>query len=378
MAFLSTALFSAATIAEPTWMWEKLLLHVFDFIGNYGWRVVVFTLILKLVLSPLDIYQRIAARKNQRITERIKPQLEKLQKQYPDQQVYARKQMELQKKEGFSYFSSCLPAIITLAVMFSLLGALNEVSQYMNFKEYYELYNVYNEAVVEYDGLSESEKAALRDSGLISDSRTGADGVPLAADIQYGQNKVYDYYQDNKTSFLWIKNIWSPDVPWKKEVNNFSQWQANVGNKRANDAGRSGISDEELQRLKAQYPTVMGKLVSEEYNGANGYLVLPILSVLLSVATQLIAQRQQKLSGQANDAMGGGSMKVMMFIMPIMIGWFSLSYTSAFALYLVVSYAFSLLINLASSLIIKLIDRKEKRKLETEVHKYGRPDPNDL
>lgn len=84
--------------------------------------------------------------------------------------------------------------------------------------------------------------------------------------------------------------------------------------------------------MKTKYNTVMGLLLDEENNGANGYLVLPILSVLLSVGMQLITMRQQKKSGQMNDAMGGGgAMKVMMFVMPVMIGFFSLSYTSAFS-----------------------------------------------
>lgn len=84
MAFLSNVLLSAAdtVIKEPSWLWEKLLLHVFNFIGNYGWRVVFFTVCLKLLLCPLDIYQRYKARKNQKITERLKPEMEKLQKQY--------------------------------------------------------------------------------------------------------------------------------------------------------------------------------------------------------------------------------------------------------------------------------------------------------
>ena len=377
MAFLSATLFAAETaIKQPNWLWELLILHVFDFIANYGWRVVFFTLCLKLLLSPLDIYQRYMARKNQKITERLKPQMEKLQKQYTDRTILAQKQMQLNKQAGFSYFSSCLPAIVTMAVMFSLLGALNEVSQYMNFKEYYELYNRYDAAIVEYNGMDDASKAALKEQGVVTDERKNPDGSVIDYNVQYAQKEVFDYYQENKTSFLWIKNIWSPDVPWKKEVNSESQFNTNIG-KYGTSASKSGITDDELARMKTMYPTVMGLLLAEESNGANGYLILPVLSVLMSVAMQLVTMRQQKKSGQVNEAMGSGAMKAMMFIMPVMIGFFSLSYTSAFALYLVVNYAFSLIINVGSNLILLAIDKKEQHKLETEVHKYGRPDPND-
>ncbi len=377
MAFLSATLFAAETaIKQPNWLWELLILHVFDFIANYGWRVVFFTLCLKLLLSPLDIYQRYMARKNQKITERLKPQMEKLQKQYTDRTILAQKQMQLNKQAGFSYFSSCLPAIVTMAVMFSLLGALNEVSQYMNFKEYYELYNRYDAAIVEYNGMDDASKAALKEQGVVTDERKNPDGSVIDYNVQYAQKEVFDYYQENKTSFLWIKNIWSPDVPWKKEVNSESQFNTNIG-KYGTSASKSGLTDDELARMKTMYPTVMGLLLAEENNGANGYLILPVLSVLMSVAMQLVTMRQQKKSGQVNEAMGSGAMKAMMFIMPVMIGFFSLSYTSAFALYLVVNYAFSLIINVGSNLILLAIDKKEQHKLETEVHKYGRPDPND-
>lgn len=377
MAFLSATLFAAETaIKQPNWLWELLILHVFDFIANYGWRVVFFTLCLKLLLSPLDIYQRYMARKNQKITERLKPQMEKLQKQYTDRTILAQKQMQLNKQAGFSYFSSCLPAIVTMAVMFSLLGALNEVSQYMNFKEYYELYNRYDTAIVEYNGMDDASKAALKEQGVVTDERKNPDGSVIDYNVQYAQKEVFDYYQENKTSFLWIKNIWSPDVPWKKEVNSESQFNTNIG-KYGTSASKSGLTDDELARMKTMYPTVMGLLLAEESNGANGYLILPVLSVLMSVAMQLVTMRQQKKSGQVNEAMGSGAMKAMMFIMPVMIGFFSLSYTSAFALYLVVNYAFSLIINVGSNLILLAIDKKEQHKLETEVHKYGRPDPND-
>lgn len=388
MAFLSVALFAADTvIKEPSWMWEKILLHLFAFIQNYGWRVVFFTLCLKLLLSPLDIYQRYKARKNQKITEKLQPQMEKLQKQCTDRTVLAQKQMQLQKQAGFSYMSSCLPAIVTMAVMFSLLGALTQVSQYMNFKEYYDMYNVYQQAIVEYDenykGNDEaidalkSEKLNGSDETVISDEYKNADGSVVDYQIQYGQSKVFNYYQENKTSFLWINNIWSPDVPWKKEVNEYNTWVSNIGDY-GKKAEKSGLSDEELSHLKTVYPQVMGRLLTKENNGANGYLILPILSVLFSVATQFVTMRLQKKSGQTTDAIGGGSMKIMMFIMPVMIGFFSLSYTAAFSLYLIVNYAFSLLINVGSNLILMAIDKKEQHKLETEVHKYGRPDPNDF
>ena len=84
----------APAIIAPSGMWASLIMKVFGFIANYGWRIVVFTLILKLVISPLDFYQRYKMNKNQKITERLKPTMDKLRKQYAgDEKAFSQKQM---------------------------------------------------------------------------------------------------------------------------------------------------------------------------------------------------------------------------------------------------------------------------------------------
>ena len=44
----------------------KLLDLLYQNIGNFGWTVVVFTILLKLILSPLDVWQRLSSRKQQK------------------------------------------------------------------------------------------------------------------------------------------------------------------------------------------------------------------------------------------------------------------------------------------------------------------------
>lgn len=354
MAVLSTIFSAVSEIKAPSGLWQWLILSVFSFIENYGVRVLVFTLLLKLLLSPLDIFQRVKARKNQKITERLKPDLEKLQKQYPDKTQFSQKQMELNKKEGYSYFSACLPAILTMVIFITLLQGLNSISQYMNFKEYHELWETYH---IEY--------TIAEEKGMDVDDAT-----------EYAQDAVVKKYDEIKVSFLWIKNIWSPDVPWKKPINDRDAWKSNAG-KYATDITKSGMDKVEFDNMISEYSIVMKKLYNDESNKTNGILVLPILSLGLSIAQQLLSRRQQKQTGQDNMA-GGGSMKIMMWIFPIMIGFFSLQYTAAFSIYLVTSYAVGLLITLSANLLFFITDKRDKNDKENNVQKYGRPDPNDL
>ncbi len=383
MAFLNgiSLLGESLVVAQPKGLWEWLILTVFSFVANYGWRIVLFTVLLKIVLSPLDIFQRYKGRKNQKISERLAPQIEKLQKQYPDPQEFSRKQMELQKKEGFSYFSSCLPAIATMVIFITLLLGLNKISAYYNFTQYQDLYETYNAAVTEYDNLGAEKDEVigkLRDEGHISESYKKADDTVWDDRTQYAQYKVALRYEETKISFLWIENIWSPDVPWKKEINNKTTFEQNIGDY-AKNPEKMGLDATTVGEMIAPYDTVMGRLLDTSYNRANGYLILPVLSVGLSFLMQWITMRQQKKSGQVNDAMGGGStMKMMMFMMPVLMGIFSLSYTACFSLYLVVNYLVSLAISLSSSLLFVVIDKKAAKKAAETVHKYGRPDPNDV
>lgn len=463
MAILSLLL---TTVSQPKGIpWERLILNVFDFVANYGWRIVLFTLILKLVLYPLDLYQRLMMRKNQKITERMKPQLEKLQKQYGhDKTLFSQKQMELNKKEGYSYFSSCLPMILTMVIFFWLFSSLNTISQYMNMRQYVELYDQYKtteaarytelgydelriintEPMVEElnalnnkgeENLTEEEKArkaeldtAIADANAKNEAAlakqtiylaeekerriaaVNADGAlspeekavlieeishleidglmqEMVADaMSKAQDAVYEFYYDkeagNQESFLWIKNIWAADVPWKKPILEFDAFKTAVS--KFGKASKSGISQDVLSDLMSSttYNNVTYRLrVNNPLNKVNGYLILPILAVGMSLLSQFISSRQQKKAGQMNATGGmGGGMKMMMILMPVMMGFFSLMYTSAFALYMVLNSGITVLLNLLTSGIIALVDRRGPGKVKSKdgAIVYGRPDPKTL
>lgn len=147
-------LLSILSVKKPTGPWESLL-GLFDFIENYGLRIIVFTIILKLILSPLDFYQKYKMKKNQLINERLKPEIEKLQKKFGDDKVaLQQEQMRLQRAAGFSYFSSCLPMILTLVVFISFFAGMRNISQYEEFKQYVGVYDIYSTHYTQLTGLN--------------------------------------------------------------------------------------------------------------------------------------------------------------------------------------------------------------------------------
>ncbi|MDE6029169.1 MAG: YidC/Oxa1 family membrane protein insertase [Clostridiales bacterium] len=388
------------SVAAPSSMWHLLILKVFAFVADYGWRIVVFTLLLKLVLSPLDFYQRYKMHKNQKITERLKPTMEKIQKQYGnDKQAFSQKQMELNRKEGYSYFSSCLPMIVTLVIFITLWISMQTIAEYMTFKEYTTMYDEYQYVTYQIYDLDE-HKPITEGDGKWTDEQMAEHNRMVDISTRIGQDVIYQMYyyglDDGYTqklmenaeykavlpkgftvlrngksvdkvqaSFLWVKNIWAPDVPWGDQA--ILDWAAfEKGVDDYKKASTNGLKTEQHAAVysKPTYEKVMGKLLNDKTQSrTNGYLILPILVVLLSLGSQILSTIQQKRAGQVN-AQGGmaTSMKVMMVIMPIMMAVFAVQYASIFAIYMVINSATTLFFNVLFSGIIKLIDNRRRNR----------------
>lgn len=129
----------------------QLIRILIEGIGIVGVGIIVFTLILKTIVLPLDIYSRIKGKKQALIMERMRPQMEKLQKQYAsDKNMYQQKVMELQKKSGYSMLGACLPMIVSLVIFIIVFNAFSTYSQYANLKNYNDMVGVYNGVVSSY------------------------------------------------------------------------------------------------------------------------------------------------------------------------------------------------------------------------------------
>lgn len=377
MAFLNTVMSFFATaitpsVVAPGKMWHILILNTFSFIADYGWRIVVFTLLLKLVLSPLDFFQRYKMNKNQKITERLKPTMERIQKQYAgDKQAISQKQMELNRKEGYSYFSSCLPMIATMVVFITLWLSMNTVAQFMTLKEYTTLYDQYTSAVTLVENQSD-DHAMAQEIGQDVVYTLYYDGIDqdYVRELRERYSLTDEFTLNNsdkvQTSFLWIKNIWAADVPWgNKAILDWSSFSSAVG--RYMQMKNNGLSEAEQSAClnDETYNRVMHRLLTDSSQSrVNGYLILPVLVVVLSVGSQLLTSMQQKKAGQVN-AKGGlaTGMKVMMFVMPVMMAIFAIQYASIFTLYMVTNTACTLFFNASFSGIIKLMDnRKSSRR----------------
>ncbi len=364
-------------VSEPTHFMAKFMITINNALGggvaSFGWTVVLFTVILRLILSPLDIWQKVISRRNNKAMERMKPQLEALQARYADdKQRLQQEQMALYKKEKYSTMGMCLPTIVTFVVFFVVFAGFRQMVGYQFAKDYKECVKAYNTSIAE-------QIEANKDADYIVDNGDGKWDIDDVAKTESGadfyaaakknaQHAVYNvYYSEDQVtirSFLWIKNIFVSDN-WAQAVPDF-----------ATVTGQKGMATSKLTGITIdEYNDVMADVLGTGGYGKdgkwNGLLILPILSIALSfLSTKLLSGSQAQPPAPPQDAQGEGAekaqsqqqtMKMMQYVMPIMMGVFALFYSGAFALYMFTSSLCAILFQLTFNLIAKLVDKSRER-----------------
>ena len=179
-----------------------------------------------------------------------------------------------------------------------------------------------------------------------------------------------DFYTENLESFLWIKNIYKAESPAttpvfdKSEIVSYLQRYYNDAEKEA----------EEIHDYEGQIFDCVVEGLNRRDLGANGYYILVILAVATSFLSIFI---NNKLTKKTTGTQSGG--KMMYFIMPLILGLFTLMYTSLFAIYIIVGQIVMIALSPLTNLIVKkwieARDRKkEKKKQEVIDVDYRRKD----
>lgn len=105
------------------WINRYVIIFVFDFlgkfIGNYGIIILILTILIKLVISPLTMKSYMSSAK-MRV---LKPEVDKINAKYPKQEDAMKKQQEtmaLYNKTGVSMFGGCLPMLLQFPILFAM------------------------------------------------------------------------------------------------------------------------------------------------------------------------------------------------------------------------------------------------------------------
>ena len=303
-------------------------------IHNYGWSMVVFTLLIKLLLLPLDY----KSRKSMRRMTKLQPQIAKLQKKYAnDKEKLNQKSAELYRREGVNPMSGCLPLLVSMAILWIMFAAMRTVAN------------------------TEMASQAL--------------------------NLLTTGTQANE-SWLWIKNIWMPDSPFNPVIADNANlrmipadiWAkvfvsldpasvtalAQYGIDAATISGETvfaalqtlPIYAQETQ-LWATMPQLNLLIVNLSiYAHNNGWFILPILA---AVTQYLMTLSQPQPAADPNNP-AASTNKFMKYFFPLFSLWICSSYNAIFALYWVVSNVFAWVQGLVMN---RMFEKMEDNQLET-------------
>lgn len=322
-----------------------LIKALHSIINNYALTIIVFTILIKLVVMPLNLKSR---RSTMRMSS-LAPKQKALQEKYKDdQEKLNQKLQELYRKEGVNPMGSCLPMLISMVILFAMFYAL----------------------------------------------RTFANEQLVSQFLTFYHNPEIDPHTLVEP-FLWIKNLWMPDSPfatYMPDVQSLRMVDFKVWNDVSAKLVAAGTIPEALNFANANdlanYITqvvtpfvssaayapyiapvvglgnlnIMGIIRFSIYQEGNGWFLLPILSVVSQIFMQKLTMKNTQM-----DPSQESSQKMMIYVMTFMSLYFCASYNSAFALYWVVSNIYAIIEQIGFNKYFEQQDRKASKAEEVGI-----------
>ena len=273
---------------------------IYRLIPNYGWTLIIFTLLTKIAMFPLSV-------KQQKSTARMaayNPMIQEIQKKWAnDKQRQQEELMKLQEETGMSMTAGCWPMLLNMLILFGIIQVVYRPLQYI--------------------------------------LRIPADLITQAveyANNSLGMNLVATHYTVQNSIINIVKE--TPDAL----ASVFSAEQI---------ASISAFNFQFFGLDLSRVPHV--GFDSTVFTADNLMLmVIPILSIITMILSQMIVT---KMSGQ--NVQGQNQMKIMMWMMSVMFAWIGFTIPVGFSLY----YTVSNVLMIGQSLILKKIyDPDEMRR----------------
>lgn len=104
-----------------------ILRIIFEFVNNYGWSIIVFTLFVRLLLVPLMVKQI----KSQKAMQDIQPKIKEIQEKYKNKPEKQQEElMKIYKEAKINPLSGCLPLLIQMPILIGLFNVLRDPVTY--------------------------------------------------------------------------------------------------------------------------------------------------------------------------------------------------------------------------------------------------------
>lgn len=272
---------------------------IYSLVANYGLAIIIFTVIVKLILLPLNIKSQKAMRKQQK----IQPILQELQKKYAnDQEKLNREMMKLYKENNVSMTGGCLPMLIQMPILIGLYQVIQRPLSYLV-------------------GVDWMAQEVIDKVYMLRDAMAASIGN-LATQTEEMLARTYQIQLSQ-----WAGIVNGPNDPW---VLNFDFLGLDLAN-------TPSAALNYLMRLDFSNPGVIA------------LLIIPVLAVVSQLLTTKLTQVQSGQNNKNDSASSTANQmsKSMMLMMPIMTGVFTFTLPSGIGVYWIVSSLVQLIQQLA-------------------------------
>lgn len=334
------------------WVFGKILDFMYNIladgngVANLGICIILFTIVVKLILLPMNVNTS----KTSKINNMIQPEIKKIQNKYKDRKDQAsmvKQQEEMQAvydKYGTSMTGGCLPALIQFPIIMGLYRVIQNIPAYVG--KIKEVFTPIAQAIIDKQGSNAQQY--LIDYVNKNEITT----------VSYAMGDF------EKLETVGVDNI--IDVLSNMGVSDLTALITDIGMKDALIAN--------VDKINEIYSFALGINISE----APGYrltwaLLIPIISVVFNFLSIKVSMAKTEQSGNAT---ADNMMKSMMITMPLMSLFIGISMPAGIGIYWAVGAFLSVVIQIGMNIYFDHIDmdkliEKQIAKAEKKKEKRG-------
>lgn len=263
--------------------------QIYNLVQNYGLAIILFTIIIKLILLPLNIKSQKAMKKQQK----IQPVIAQLQEKYKnDKDKLQREMMKVYKDNDVSMMGGCLPMLIQMPI---LIG----------------LYQVIQRPITYLAGVTEWTEDKLQIVAQLKEK------IAVQFPELIGSNSSMELSTFVKTAQIEISN-------WCSKLGEQLDWAFNFD--------FLGLD------LSSKPSAAISRIMAADFSdmGVVMLIIIPVLAVLTTWLSSKVMQMQNKSAQGANEQ-AAQMTSTMNIMMPIMTGYFTIILPTGMGLYWIIS-----------------------------------------
>ena len=264
--------------------------QIYQLVSNYGLAIIIFTVLIKLILLPLNIKSQKAMKKQQK----IQPLVQELQTKYAnDQQKLQSEMMKLYKENNVSMMGGCLPMLIQLPILFGLYRVIYAPLKYLL-------------------GVDITSQDVINRVGELKDAMLSA-GHSIGNLAQMDPTTILKSSQIQVSRWAQILN--GTNDPW---AINFNFCGLDLSN-------TPSVALNYLMRLDFSQIGIIA------------LLIIPVLAVIASILTNKITMAQTGQSKNTGNDSAAQMSKSMTMMMPLMTAFFTVTLPAGLGIYWIIS-----------------------------------------